>query len=155
MSAAEFWNLFDEDYDYPSGDQLLEGVPVNTLYSYVSSYYLNGFINYIEPIKAIMVERYSDEEELESNAQTVAKFNEKFHSNFSDLPDDVLIAAESNNSYWFFWYDKDCSDCQIGRLSKDTITKEDYLKLFNELVVDTELLGDNHYELKLAGWVTG
>jgi hypothetical protein len=66
------------------------------------------------------------------------------HSNFGDFRDDVVILAEIRynigdfswqqqidyeshpvqNCYMYFWFDRDCSDCEIGRFRTTDTTKE-------------------------------
>lgn len=145
------WDLFETNEDYPQ-DVAERGVPENTLYSYISSTFLDGVINYVKPIKAVMIERYDNND----NTEVVAEFNKEHHSKLAALPDDVLIAAQTKNDYWFFWYDKDCSDCFIGRFNKGVCSEEEFIGHLNTLAgrMDGVLFGRS-YELALSGWITG
>jgi len=119
------WNLFDETVDYPI-DCVEEGVPRNTLFCYISDSYLNGFINYVNNDKAVMIKRYREEG---AYSELISSFGEQYHSKLSILPDDVLIAGSSKNSYWFFWYDKDNSDCCIGQFDQMKCSKGQVISL--------------------------
>lgn len=151
--SHEFLELFNENIDYPQN--IAEcGVPENTLYNYVPNSFLNGFINHVTPIRAIMVERYGDDEDREQNPLSIQQFNKQPHADLSELSDDVLILAETTNSYWLFWYDKDVSDCSIGRVNKTKNKRETVVRLFNEFIVSNELFDGHHYEIVLNGWVS-
>lgn len=54
---------FPDNIDYPNvlGGEIL---PDGTLWSYVSSTFLNGFINYIQPVKCYLMNRYRDWDEV-------------------------------------------------------------------------------------------
>jgi len=156
-------------------------LPINTLYSYISSTFLNGFINYVTIKKAYCLNRYlapddlymDHEDNIELKVQNppgsfnwvsikeiiekpitkdkvVKLLNEPgriHHSKLdNDFQDDVLILGKPNNicdtidgtMYYFFWFDRDCSECHIGRfVTKDcegvVIEKFDkYVKELNE-----------------------
>ena len=114
---------FDEDIEYP--EEIAEkGVPNNTIYTYVSTSFLNGYINYVEPMFAIMIERYVD-----LDTPKVRGFLElqKWapHTTYDSSPDDVWVIAETENCWWLFWSDRDVSDCCIGRLDKSKLPKEE------------------------------
>lgn len=146
MKINKYENIFDlfrDSEEYPQ-NIAERGVEENYVYCYVSNTFLNGFINYVKVIKAVVVERYTCPPDCECinihNGVTTKsdrcvvwdspKFHERLkpmlahHSNWSYAPDDVWILAETENFYWFFWYDRDCSDCAIGRASKELL-KED------------------------------
>lgn len=55
---VDVYDLFDDDVEYPDKDMLVNGVPIGMNYSYISTTYLNGFINYVEIIGATMIQRY-------------------------------------------------------------------------------------------------
>lgn len=123
-----FWDLFDDCIEYPDNELKLNGIPKNVFYEYISSTYLNGFINYVENYDAIMIERYEDWWEDKEKYEN----ENDHHTNYSKYPDDVIIFAESENDYWFFWNDRDCSDCCIGRIDK---TRVKDLNEFKELFI--------------------
>jgi len=151
----EMWDLFDESYDYPQ-NIAEDGIPEDTLYNYVSSTLLNGYINYVEPILAVMVERYGTEDEVSNYQTDIDIFNKIYHSNFSNLRDDVLIIAKTDSFYWFFWYDKDCSDCSIGRFTKNKCSEIDLIKYFKNMIKSHEYFTSGKmHTLKLQGWISG
>ena len=58
MKNKTIWDYFDDKYDYPrqiAHDML----PYGTVWNYVSSTILNGFINYVKPIGIFLIDRYS------------------------------------------------------------------------------------------------
>lgn len=106
--------------------------------TYISHTFLNGWINYVKPISAFVIPRYSkDGEEYYKLKENVEKFNRQkdIHSQLN-LGDDVLILARDKRmDWWFFWFDCDVSDCSIGRfITKDT--DQEVIQLFKDYVVD-------------------
>lgn len=148
----EFYELFNSHEDYPVA--IAErGVEQGILYQYVSSSFLNGYINYVRPIRAAMVHRYTDPSK--SCTEKVQNINKCQHTDLTGLPDDVLVLAQSFKSYWFFWYDKDCSDCCIGRIVKDDYDYETVLKSFGKFLEEEFLDSGPIHNINLTGWVTG
>lgn len=124
-------NIFDiaeNRYDYPNNDKLLNGVEINSAYGYVSSTYLNGFINYVNILCGAMVNAYAmDDEEWNIFCKNVDELVNEFHTDVSnaDKFDEIYVLAESSDSYWIFDSDKDCSDCAITRISKEHFKDRD------------------------------
>lgn len=122
-------SFMPEDLEYPH-DIAERGVPNNTLYSYVSTTFLNGYINYVQWCYGMLIERYSrfDEEKLKHLLDYWAA---QPHSDYREAPveagerldvlDDVWILGQTKNCWWFFWSDMDVSDSCIGRFSKDAV----------------------------------
>lgn len=52
-------DYFDDEVEYPK-DIAENPLPLGTLYSYVSSTFLNGFINYVSVIDAFVLHRYTE-----------------------------------------------------------------------------------------------
>jgi hypothetical protein len=52
-----FMDFFTEEIEYPT-DVALNPLPIGTHYSYISSTFLDGFINYVTIIKAFVLGRY-------------------------------------------------------------------------------------------------
>jgi len=118
----DFWSLFKETEEYPK-NVAERGVPQDTLYKYISHTFLNGLINYVDEREAILIERY-----------------------------DIIIFASSENSWWFFWNDRDGLDCFIGRIDKTRISFDEFKELFIKFL-DKE----NYRYFKLpkgGGWIT-
>ena len=89
-APAGFLDLFTNQVDYPDAEQLLGGVPQNTLYQYVSSTYLNGLVNYASPSVAIL---------LNGTAEDVAKLeSQTYHSNYSNH--DVVVLGQTADSVY-------------------------------------------------------
>lgn len=160
--VTDFMKYFKNSYDYPqhslSDDYLEEyfvecGVLQDTLYCHISEQYLNGYINYITPVKAYMIERYGQTEEIKTYPDVVNKFNTEFHQNITNLPDDTLILAKSKTSYWLFWYDKDCSDCAIGRFNKKDKPEQEVIESFVSMASNRQYSIGNIYEIDIThGW---
>ena len=70
----------------------------------------------VEPLTSLLT-RYRDHGE---NMERAAIFNDGKHLHThlgTMLSDDIVILAKAKNGacWWFFWYDRDVSDCFIGR----------------------------------------
>jgi hypothetical protein len=126
MMSNKFYKIFTDQEDYP--DNIADrGIPPNTLFSYVSSSLLDGFVNYTIHHEAYLIPRYSkfvenahirnqdDDNEVTDLETFKQTWNRSPHTEVSNAPDDVIILSESADSFWFFYYDQDTSDCQIGR----------------------------------------
>jgi hypothetical protein len=133
-NTHDFFKLFKHGEWYPK-NIAERGVPENTLFEYVSHTFLNGFINHVTPFFVCVIERYrrwSFKEKINDPEHRLYPFSlyewkayaKDCDTNYSRIDDDVLLLAESDNSLWFFWNDKDCSDCEIGRIDKNSISKE-------------------------------
>jgi hypothetical protein len=154
--------LFEDGADYPSNEAMVNGVPQNHLYQYVSSTYLNGFINYTPIFYAVMVKRYSADDVFverypegswDKCVKSVDKLTNQFHTNYGVLKDDVMLLGETEGSIWFYWFDKDSSDCCIGRLDKSQHTKERVKELFISYLQNK---WEAYIELpKPTGWIKG
>jgi hypothetical protein len=151
----EFWEYFYETIDYPKIGQIDEILPIGTLYRFVSSTFLNGFINYsTESIRsAFVAARYKFWHALmeDEKGEGVTKANKYrqviesgngFHSDLSCLEDDVIVLCKTQETrdgwavgvWWFYWFDQDVSDCSIGRFSTDD-SDEVVVNKFNEMVL--------------------
>lgn len=123
-----FLDLFTNQVDYPDAEQLLCGVPQDTLYRYVPSTYLNELIDYAAPGVAIL---------LNGTAEDVAKLeSQTCHSNYSNH--DVVVLGQTTDSVYYFYSDQDVSDCSIGRIDKATnnVTLDDVLELVTTYLAD-------------------
>lgn len=112
-----FLNYFNDSTEYP--DDFIENpIPWGVLWEYVSSAYLNGFINYCEVLDAYVITRYITEKELEKQKKVIEENNLKnwgHHTKLDKFMDDVLILGKISEGYIFFWFDRDVSDCAIGK----------------------------------------
>lgn len=171
------FDIFLDSEDYPQ-NVAERGVAEDTAYCYISNTFLNGFINYVDVIKAVVVERYTcppDCDCINGNTDTCVvwdspEFHERlkpmisnFHCDWSYSPDDVWILAETENCWWFFWYDRDCSDCCIGRANKqrlisDGLTKEKLIEVFDHCTKTWEGYNKGRtfdFTSHCKGWLTG
>jgi len=113
--VAELMHFFDSESDYDTGDFSIGIVRENHLYRYVSSTLLEGFINYVDIIGAVLLERYDH-----IYPEDIKEAKKDFHTKIHKFENDVLILARSpydKEIVWFFWFDCDVSDCQIGRFT--------------------------------------
>lgn len=100
------------EFPNPSRDNLLanefgEGI----LWEYISHDFLNGFINYVKILGAFGINRYRHPSEKDINNIYLST-----HPNLAAYQDDIIILALSKECgrYFYFYYDRDVSDCMIG-----------------------------------------
>jgi len=132
---------FTQSVWYPNmGGEIL---PMNILHEYVSHTFLAGFLNYSKPIKAFLMHRYEDDPEV--NKLMAKEFNDQkhiFHCNFSEFfKDDIVMLSvhEETGDFWYFWMDRDVSDCMIGRFRAD----DPFDEVVAEFVKDTKFIQQN------------
>lgn len=130
-------------YDYP-GEEIAQhgGIPQDTAYQFVSSSFLNGLVNYAGIKQAFLVNRYgvdrrgdddydgdTDWNEIDSSLPMVDQYQLRAaqlgsNPHLSKIgtihSDDVFLFGETPSDYWVFYYDCDCSDCDVARLSKES-----------------------------------
>jgi hypothetical protein len=119
------------EYPRPASEPLAPGV----CYSYISSTFLNGWINYTGDVrKAFLVQRYrSPGETAEALAEWIK--DPPIHPDFGDLGDDVhLVTKDETGRWWYYHYDRDCSDCDIGILESHGDDDATVLAAFEEWV---------------------
>jgi len=135
----------DGSIQYPN--PTLTMLEVGLYHTYLSSTFLNGWINYVTPLGASLITRYRAHSK---NLDVAAKFHDpenvdfRHHTRLSLLGDDVVILACSEpdekhqflelppeKTYWLFWFDCDVSDCEIGRF-RTTIPEPQLLEEFHE-----------------------
>lgn len=119
--------------DYPSEDIASEGFGPGDhgcWYSYVSSTFLSGFLNYPKIQRAVLLDRY---EKREDNDEAITNFyvsleakNKRGHTNIAELfEDDVIILSHGEpNTWWLFWCDRDSSDCEVAVFKTDAPADE-------------------------------
>jgi hypothetical protein len=162
---------FKDTEEFPKQDLILNILPYGVMHSYVSSTYLNGFINYVTITKAYVLNRYYDWNDVLEHTISIQdppnSFNwtkklcktknelyealtapgATFHGQLYDFQDDVVILARSGEidgkmCYYVFWYDCDVSDSCIGRfLTVDS--EEEVIKEFDSYVQKLHMLGDS------------
>lgn len=170
----KFTDYFNDHIEYPDPTSNENLLPIGVCYNYISSTFLNGWINYVNIIGAELISRYraysSNLEEMEKVKKYT--FEEMPHFDFSTcLSDDVLILARgkntdnsSNNQYWFFHYDKDTSDCSIGRFETND-SEQEVIELFKIHAYKASAHGWSKHpgyptisipiELFKRGWING
>jgi len=143
MKKKTIFSYFDEEVEYPN-NVALNPIPYGVVWQYISSTFLNGFINYVEPFGCYVVNRYTLESATLSKKKLIdieASEREEFtgtkkelidlivsekkkmcHTNLGCFEDDIFIVAKIADEiegdfgrYMFFWFDMDVSDCCIGR----------------------------------------
>lgn len=128
MSKNTIIDYFDCEVEYPS-DIALNPLPMNTLWSYVPSCFLNGFVNHVEPLIVYVLDRYQD-----NKTNEILTLKESYHTKLRQFDDDIILlgkiehSRDSLNRFMFFWFDMDSSDCCIGRF--ETVDS-------NEVVLDS------------------
>lgn len=129
------FKYFFNHIEYPNIASEDEILPDGVLYCYVPSVFLAGFVNYIKAKQIYLITRYRMHEE---NIKSAKEFNTKaeLYVDLNDVDDDVLILGRRGKYNWFFWVDKDSSDCKIGRFTTATDwwkVVEDFENYANEL----------------------
>jgi hypothetical protein len=147
-----------EDYPTISGELLSHGI----LYQYISHTFVNGFLNYSKPMAAYLMHRYEDDPEVNKTKLENLENLKRYHTNLGELGDDVLMLSKSEyGEYWYFWLNRDVSDCSIGRFTTDD-TEEQVLAEFEKYTLKTQenLKYVEHDELpikidikKIHGWI--
>jgi len=148
--------MFPTEVEFMTED-LVSNFRSGYIYHYVGSTFLNGYVNYIKPIKLYLLERYRTQGKIfEETVWRPFVEAPPFHTDLNGLDDDVFILGETNDHYYFFWYDCDCSDCAIGRQQKKNIKQEEAINWFDnyaERLVDTKMVeyrSSNREKLEIA-----
>jgi len=158
----KFLDYFTQEVEYPD-DVASNPLPLNVWWSYISSTFLNGFINYVDPIKVFVLDRYTrwtdDVDEIsireppgafqwskfkgtkEKVLELASEEGRVFHASLKMFDDDVVVLSRPKKSrnghqpggYVFFWFDCDVSDCCIGRFETED-SEEDVVAAFVEWV---------------------
>lgn len=112
--------------EYPYNVELLDGIPKDTAYLYISTTYLNGFINYTDEfIYAFMFNHYSTSEVYKLKCINVDNLKDFAHTDLSSFEkfDDIIIVSRVYDGYIVFWSDMDCSDSCIIHITYECISK--------------------------------
>jgi hypothetical protein len=138
-----------EMIDYPAEEIGKHGgIPPDYCYGYVSSSFLNGLVNYVTEKRVFIINRYGLEPKDQNSSKyppldTAAvtkkyqeladKMAETHHPRLGTTDsDDAILFGTTEDCYWIFWFDCDCSDCFIWRIYKETAecTYEQLIELF-------------------------
>lgn len=107
----------------------------NVLYTYIPSYILDPLPKDLTFIKSYLLDRYRDEEVDKDLITRYNNIKDKYQYTlaYDLLPDDVILLGyeEKSDYYWYFWFDKDCSDCACGRFQTQD-TREKVIKIFDQ-----------------------
>jgi hypothetical protein len=109
-----FQDCFPESYEYPD-PTAIDVTQSGWRLDYISSTFLDGWINYVTVVRAFVVSRYA-EDFGDVKAKLVAWVADPpSHTKLRALGDDVLVLAQDKQGrHWFFHFDCDVSDCSIG-----------------------------------------
>jgi len=155
-----FESLFTKEDEYPT-DIASSPLPLGTLYHYVSSSFLNGFINYVIFVDGYVIHRY-----VEASSEKKTKMEEAFnkhHTCLNSFGDDSLLLCKAANQWYFFWYDQDSSDCSIGRFPDNPdLNIPELFKTYVE-GQNSRYTTPNEYDVvtapyripRLNGWISG
>lgn len=132
-------------------------LPLGTYWGYIGDTFLNAFINYVDVKAGYVLNRYykwnnEDGPDLDYNHVVTVKDDSDLWVKFSgtkdevyeklcekgrifhprldcDFGDDLIILAKCRDaSIWYlFWFDRDSSDCSIGRFESE-VSEEVLLK---------------------------
>jgi hypothetical protein len=110
------------------------------IYEYVSSTYLNGLVNYVTPVKIVLLERY-DLIEKDSFAKQLEEAKQAPYTKLGIFGDDILVLAHDEEvpGWLFFWFDCDVSDCCVGNFGAgltQTEAEEEFMRFVAGLVHD-------------------
>lgn len=160
-------DMFDgNDDEHPTDTTIMSGLQIGDVWSYISSDYLNGLINYTGAFHSIMIRYYTPlaENSFDSRnttweqacASVVTKFDG--HTNLSEACDydDILILGETLDSYWLLWRSCGGSSSIIGRLGKYQVKdRQELIEILHNSVSD---LSQGHKEYlvlpSFVGWIT-
>lgn len=152
---------YTEQVDYPRALQG-EILPWGVEWNYIGHLVLAGFSLYAKPISLFMLERYSVWDALPEQDDYIhnlkfgfdttkhtridtfnalveditSKDGDISYHDLNSLDDDFLMLGKINdcvNGYLTFWYDKDVSDCCIGRFKTED-SEEEVIAEFNRYV---------------------
>lgn len=75
----KIWDYFENNVEYPH-EVIHNPIPYNTVWTYISSTYLNGLVNYLTPIKIYLIDRYTPDSEVISDRHVSYRLIEKGNS---------------------------------------------------------------------------
>tara|TARA_B100000700_G_scaffold88627_1_gene99906 strand:- start:23299 stop:23859 length:561 start_codon:yes stop_codon:yes gene_type:complete len=151
-------------YDYPGAQiALYGGLPPGHSYNYVSSSFLCGLVNYAGIKTGYMLNRYGlDDCDWESYAQVIEHINTMPHFIDPDA-DDVVLLGETDTCFWWFWFDRDVSDCNVTRIPRELFRND--FEFFEQCILEhlrenydgwqhTEDAEPEFYRFKVNGWIS-
>lgn len=109
---------FDHTVEYPGVD-LFDGMEWGIFYHYVNNWFVQGALCLVgQRVRAWLLERYEafDPDRL---AEVERKTTENPHRwiEWDEFEDDIIVLARGDKpgEWWLFWFDRDVSDCSLGR----------------------------------------
>lgn len=157
---------FDEEIDYPR-DVLSNPIPWNVCWNYISSTFLNGFVNYVDKwICGVVLDRYisngrhypplDGDMPYKDKMELISDFNngliDTFHTELSMFEDDIVLLGKTGSDYIWFWFDMDVSDCCICKFKTDDSDEEvieEFKKSLNKLDFKYHIINVGN----LKGWM--
>lgn len=178
------WDYFDDTIDYPK-EVIHNPIPYGTVWNYIASTYLNGIVNYAKPLKLFVVDRYTARTaKIGGSNVTKQKLMDSFITGnihrgdwrLSAFEDDIILLGKVETDtlddvgrYVFFYFDRDVSDCSVGKFETSDSEEEVMQSLYTWLDSCVEakkyvtISGDmdngiiNYTELPLSflvGWIS-
>lgn len=118
----QIWDYFEDNIEFPK-DVAYNPIPWNVAWTYISSTFLNGFINYVEPLACYVVNRYTKETEdisdrdisicdrgsskwhkwngtkIELINSIISGNKEMYHTKLNCFGDDIIILAKIEDEF--------------------------------------------------------
>lgn len=157
------FEYFEDRFLYPEPDLLLRGIHSGVLFDPVSVTYLNGFINYVDIVAAVLLHEYTNTaEEFAEQVADIEKQAAEQRPPHTDCRkyDNMLILGKTNDKYVVFLSDNDVSDCAVGGLALETFNTvseaiDALYKQADQFVADGSAL--NYSKIPKSffrGWIT-
>lgn len=150
----DFMDYFTDGYDFPNVAEISFITPKikitdwgevykseneGIIFEYVANNYLLSHINHVDKIDAYAIHRY-----VKPSEKDIEEFYKD--SMIGIYRDDIIVLAKSQQKhdldyllYYFFYFDRDTSDCLIGSFVT-TDTQEEVNELFIKWVNETNKL---------------
>ena len=123
MKNKKIWDYFTDDVEFPK-EIVHNPIPYGTSWTFVSSTFLNGFINYVKPISCFVLDRYTapNKDITDRNVGVFPKGKylewekwsgtkrdlinaiisgekEMYHTDLNCFGDDIIVLAEIETEY--------------------------------------------------------
>jgi len=132
------------EFAFPAGDVMYpnpagtgELLPLGELWTYIAMPLLSALLPYTRIRCGRLITRYRPHAD---NLAAVATLHQQLQlpergrtrTDITQLPDDVVLLAQDRKTkscWWYFYFDRDCSDCQVGRFKAD-VSDEQLMQSF-------------------------
>lgn len=145
--------------DRPSNEEQFRGLNIGEEYTFITTTYMNGFINLVEVEKAFLLfdGDYNEKDEILENIENVSEIN-WFHTNLGRFSCPVTVIGSLEDSYVVFFFDSDVSSCLMQRIDKNKYTLDDVtintLQIMNMRQQWMDSACEEYVELpKPKGWI--